>query len=305
MREHRSRPGVLLSSKCLRYTVAAVLSLAAAYPEERGASRFEQRIWKGDFVQTRPMGTAVRLLSWNIERGLRLAEIAATIEREAPGICLLQEVDVNAGRTGRRNIGEALARQLCYNYAAAAEFQELSQGKSGSPAFQGQAILTLFPLRSVRVIRFEHQSEFWRPRWYLPNWSLFQRRLGGRIAQVAELGDPAAPLVVYNVHLESRGSERLCLLQLEEVLADAARYPDTTPLVIAGDFNTASRALIGHIEEAGFKGAIESPAVTTKRGKILDWIFVRRLSFRNGTVHSDVRASDHYPLTVDLLLQPE
>jgi len=283
-----------------------VLSLAAAYPEERGANCFEQRTWKGDFGQTRPMGTAVRLLSWNIERGLRLAGIAAAIEREAPGICLLQEVDVNAGRTGRRNIGEALARQLRYNYAAAAEFQELSQSKSGSPAFQGQAILTLFPLRSVRVIRFEHQSEFWRPRWYLPNWTLFQRRLGGRIAQVAELGDPAAPLVVYNLHLESRGSERLRLLQLEEVLSDIAQYPDATPVVIAGDFNTASTSLIGRIEEAGFQGAIKSPAITTKRGKILDWIFVRgRLSFRNGRVHSDVRASDHYPLTVDLLFQPE
>jgi endonuclease/exonuclease/phosphatase family metal-dependent hydrolase len=152
-----------------------------------------------------PLKPALKLLTWNIERGLRLAEIAAAIKQEAPDVCLLQEVDVNARRTGRQNIAESLARQLGYNYVAVAEFQELGQGEAESPAFQTQAILTSLPIRSVRIIRFENQTGFWRPKWYLPNWSVFQRRSGGRVALVAELDTSESRLVVYNLHLESRG----------------------------------------------------------------------------------------------------
>ena len=38
--------------------------------------------------------------------------------------------------------------------------------------------------------------------------------------------------------------------------------------------------------------------VTTIRGSALDWIFVRGpLKFEKGLIHSDAKASDHFPLT--------
>jgi hypothetical protein len=54
------------------------------------------------------------------------------------------------------------------NYAFGREFEELSQGSSGSPAYHGQATLSRWPLSNARLIRFREQSHFWRPRWYLP-----------------------------------------------------------------------------------------------------------------------------------------
>ena len=53
-----------------------------------------------------------------------------------------------------------------------------------------------------------------------------------------ELDRAGQLLVIYNLHLESRTNEDGRLLQLEEFLRDAVRYPASTPVIIAGDLNT-------------------------------------------------------------------
>jgi endonuclease/exonuclease/phosphatase family metal-dependent hydrolase len=212
-------------------------------------------------------------------------------------------VDLNSRRTGRRNIAEELARSLRMPYLFAAE---LGQGSRDSPAYHGQAILTSLAASSPRIIRFAHQTGFWKPRWYLPNWSVFQRRAGGRLALVAEVDVGGRPLVVYNAHLESRGSEQLRKLQIEEILADTRRYPADAPILIAGDFNTrrTSTPVVAALLKAGFDIAVGNK-VTTPRGSALDWIFVRGpLLFEKGAIHSDTKASDHFPLSVVIHLDP-
>lgn len=243
---------------------------------------------------------AGRLVSWNIERGERLREVAAALKEIRPAIVLLQEVDLHAARTGRADVAQELADTLKMHYLFAPEFEELGQGNRGRPAYHGQAVLTALPASSARVIRFRDQSDFWKPRWYLPNWRIFQRRTGGRLALVAELGSGTERLVVYNVHLESRGSEERRRRQIEDVISDAERYPDNVPIVLAGDLNTRAdnTPVAGALIRAGFRQAV-GRQVTTAAGKALDWIFVRGpLSFTGGTVHSSVRASDHFPLSV-------
>jgi len=247
---------------------------------------------------------SLQVLSWNIERGSRFPAVRETLVEKAPELLLLQEVDLNARRSGGRNVAEELARRLLLNYIFAAEFEELGQATDPSSAYHGQAILTSLPMRAARVVRFQAQSGYWRPRWFLPNWPILQRRRGGRLALVAEVGEQEAPLVVCNVHLESRGSERRRLSQLEDLLADLQAYEDSTPVVIAGDFNVSSPSspVIRRLEQARFRKALGG-AVTTKRGATLDWIFVRGdMTFRDAVVHEDVKASDHYPLTVRLSL---
>jgi len=59
------------------------------------------------------------------------------------------------------------------------------------------------------LIRFQRQSDFWRPRWWIPNMPLFQEQLGGRIALLTEVRIVGRPLAVYNLHLESRGDDQL------------------------------------------------------------------------------------------------
>ena len=260
--------------------------------------------YQGTFSNVPEAGQNLKLLNWNIERGLQFSGIVRAIEGERPDICILQEVDLNARRTGHRNVAEELARRFELNYVFGVEFKELGQGSESAPAYHGQAVLSALPIRSSYILRFINQSDYWQPRWYLPNWRTLQRRLGGRMALVAEIEAGGASLVVYDIHLESREHESLRLLQLEEVLADANRYWPGIPLILAGDLNTKSHAspLIKRLDEAGFRNALgKETVVTNPKGDSLDWIFVRGpLRFENGKVHHEIVASDHYPISVSI-----
>jgi len=257
------------------------------------------RLWKGEFASARPLRT-IRVVDWNIDRGKRLTSVAAELERENPDLCLLQEVDLFAARSGNRNISEELARRLKLNYVFAPEFQELSQGTSERPSYQGQAILTRLPIRSVRVLRFREQSGFWKPRSYLPHWSILQRRLGGRLAMAVELEFAGGMLVVYNAHLESRSFGRIQSLQLDEILADARRYPASTPIVLAGDLNTKynAAAFAEKLRKTGWRSVFGNRLPRTHLFVCsLDWVLVHGpLEIAQAKVVRGVGASDHFPI---------
>jgi endonuclease/exonuclease/phosphatase family metal-dependent hydrolase len=256
-------------------------------------------VWRGRTLPTVPMPCELKVLTWNIERGRRLPGVAETLAREASTLALLQEVDVHARRTGRRHVPEELATRLALNYFFGVEFEEMGQGRRDAPAYQGQATLTALPVLSTRVLRFQNQTGYWEPRWYLPNWAIFQRRTGGRMALVSELGNQDRMLVVYNVHLESREDEGLRLRQMRELLRDADRYPQGAAFVVAGDLNTRrpDAPAITALVDAGFRLAAGGE-VTTLRGAALDWIFVRGpLEFNAAAVHRETVASDHFPVS--------
>ncbi|NLT65321.1 MAG: hypothetical protein GXX84_01805 [Acidobacteria bacterium] len=247
-------------------------------------------------------GCNLKVVSWNIERGLQFEAVKAALQKMKPEVVLLQEVDLNAQRTGRLNIAGQLADSLGMNYYFAREFEELGQGSRKDPAYHGQAVLTALPVYSTRIIRFKNQTGFWKPRWFIPNWGMFQRRTGGRIAFVTELQAGSRKVVIYNVHLESRNSERLRLSQIEQVIEDAARYPADTPILIAGDLNTRQEnpPAVEALLRSNFRRAV-GREITTSEGKALDWMFVRGpLNFTQGKVHREIRASDHFPLSVNL-----
>jgi endonuclease/exonuclease/phosphatase family metal-dependent hydrolase len=193
------------------------------------------------------------------------------------------------------------------NYAFAPEFEELSQGTEEGSAYHGQATLTSLPIRSSRILRFQHQSGFWKPNALLiSSFPLLQRREGGRIALVTELDNGGKTLVVYNLHLESRGSEHGRLLQLNEVLADAERYPPETVVIVAGDLNTKIRTspVIPRLREAGYRSAFGDRKVRTHIiVGALDWIFARGpIQFDDPQVLRDAHASDHFPISVEVKL---
>ena len=179
----------------------------------------------------------LRIVSWNIDRGLRLRKIIDFLECQNADLLILQEVDLNARRTQRVNVAQEIARQLGMNYVFGREFEELTQGSPTSPAYHGQATLSRWPLSHPRLIRFRRQSNFWRPRWFLPHTEPFQERLGGRVALVTQIEGAGRGLTVYNLHLESRGNNDLRLAQLEEVLQDAAKFAPQSSTLLAGDLN--------------------------------------------------------------------
>ena len=255
-------------------------------------------------------GPEVRVINWNIERGLKLAKIIDFLDSQNADLLILQEADLNARRTRRLHIAEEIARRLGMNYVFGREFEELTQGSRSSPAYHGQATLSRWRFSNPRVIRFHRQSGFWRPRWFLPRTEPFQERIGGRLALVTELHRAGRRLAVYNMHLESRGNDDLRLAQLDEVLQDAAREAPGSPTLLAGDLNFDA----SHILEArstqglNFRSAIALPSPHTtpahglfQRRRPIDWAFLSGpVGATDGRVHSDVNASDHYPISFTL-----
>lgn len=254
--------------------------------------------------------SSIRVVDWNIDRGLQLTAIVDFLGDLNADILLLQEVDINARRTHRLNIAREIAQKLRLNYVFGREFVELSQGSKADPAWHGQATLSRWKISNPRVIHFQRQSNFWKPRWFLPRHEPFQERLGGRIALAAETEITGVSLLSYNLHLESRANDALRLSQLEEVVHDATAFNSTYPLVLAGDLNlNASRLGVTDVlGRGGFRDAAPTARVPTtpprhllESGRHIDWAFVRGpIKVKSTQVHSSIKASDHYPISFDV-----
>jgi endonuclease/exonuclease/phosphatase family metal-dependent hydrolase len=252
---------------------------------------------------------SVRVVSWNIDRGSKLHKVIEFLAGEKADIVLLQETDLNARRTHHINVAREIAQKLAMNYVFGREFQELTQGTKTSPAYHGQATLSRWPLSNCRIIRFQKQSHFWRPHWFLPEISPFQERLGGRLALVSDANIAGKTIVTYNAHLESRADDQLRCSQLEEVLEDSKRHTSNTAVLLTGDFNmdVSQGPAAGAITRAQFQDAFANhheattPGSFLEHGRIIDWIFTRgRVRSIEPLVHRSVSASDHYPLSINV-----
>ena len=254
----------------------------------------------------------ILVVDWNIDRGLKLDGIVDFLADTGADLILLQEVDLNARRTRHLDIARDIARKLQMNYVFGREFQELTQGSETSPAYHGQATLSPWPLSNSRILRFRNQSQFWSPRWFLPNVEPFQERVGGRMALVSEVTISCRKLLIYNLHLESRGNDRMRISQINECLRDLSRFRSETPIVLAGDFNLdAARSDVATLmARAQFRGTAPKKCARTTpshfpfdQGKTIDWIFTRGIvRAENLRIHNTVSASDHFPLSVNLYL---
>jgi endonuclease/exonuclease/phosphatase family metal-dependent hydrolase len=254
---------------------------------------------------------SIRVVNWNINRGLRLQRVIEFLASAKADVVLLQESDLNARRTHHLNVAKEIAQKLQLNYVFGREFQELTQGSRALPAYHGQAALSRWPLSNSRILRFQKQSDFWRPRWFLPEIEPFQERIGGRLALVCEATIAGKRVVTYNLHLESKGDDALRCSQIDETLEDARQYNLNTPIVLAGDFNldvSEGRAAAA-ISKGQFQDAFANQHVPTtphlflEPGRSIDWIFVRGpIHATSASVHSSISASDHYPLSVVLSL---
>ena len=252
---------------------------------------------------------SIRVVNWNIDRGLRLQKVIEFLASAKADVFLLQESDLNARRTHHLNVAKEIAQKLQMNYVFGREFQELTQGSRASPAYHGQATLSRWPLSNSRILRFQKQSNFWRPRWFLPEVEPFQERIGGRLALVCETTIAGKRLVTYNLHLESKGDDALRYSQIEETMEDARRYDISTPIVLAGDLNldVSREPASTAIDRAQFQDAFTNRHARTtphsflEQGRTIDWIFTRGpIRAVEPRVHCSISASDHYPLSVTL-----
>src|SRR5271166_5158441 len=256
----------------------------------------------------------LRVVSWNINRGQQLDGVIEFLRRTPADLILLQETDVNARRTQYRNVAREIAQVLRMDYVFGCEFEELTQGDHNSPAYHGQATLSRLPISESRILRFRRQSGFWRPRWYIPKIHLFQRRLGARMALVSHISWLETQLILYNVHLESRGKDALRCSQLAEILQDVQRYESAVPIIVAGDFNfdlsrqpAASLLAVSPLNSPFQSGTVRPTTTRSRlgRARTIDWILIRGpLACVGAELHDFVLASDHYPVSLTLMPKP-
>lgn len=252
---------------------------------------------------------SIRVVNWNIDRGLRLQKVIEFLASAKADVLLLQESDLNARRTHHLNVSKEIAQKLQMNYVFGREFLELTQGSRTSPAYHGQATLSRWPLSNSRILRFQKQSNFWRSHWFLPEIEPFQERIGGRLALVCEAAVAGKRVVTYNLHLESKGDDALRCSQIVETLEDTRRYDASTPVVLAGDLNLDASVgpASASISQAQFQNLFANHHIPTTPGSFLDpgrtidWIFARGpIRASQPQVGRAVSASDHYPLSVTL-----
>jgi endonuclease/exonuclease/phosphatase family metal-dependent hydrolase len=199
------------------------------------------------------------------------------------------------------------------DYVFGREFEELAQGSPATPAYHGQTTLSRLPLSHPHIIRFRDQSTFWRPRWFIPPLPSLQRRLGGRMALVCEIRHEDRTLAIYNMHLESRGSDELRIRQLSQILTHVGQRSAKMPSLIAGDFNfDLSR---GPATSLIAESAIDSPFASlggrstilkSRKGRPaeIDWMFTRgTVATSHPVIHDSIVASDHFPLSLELCLR--
>ena len=209
-----------------------------------------------------------------------ILEQAAALSRA--DIVILNEVDWGLKRTNYRNVARELAGAMQMNYVFAVEFVEVDSLTLGTETLEGEtsadkakmienlavdkkrtlglhgtAILSRFPLRNSRVVRFINQGHDWyhdekngvskleegkRKGVQLVFGEKIMRevRRGGRMMLVADISDASIPggaLTVVATHLEDKAKPSERLAQLEEVLAEIRNVDH--PVIIAGDMNTS------------------------------------------------------------------
>lgn len=240
----------------------------------------------------------LKIVTWNIQRGVEFDEIVTTLRAVSADILLLQEVDMFCRRSGSRHVARDLATALGMNWVAAGEFQEVGEGRRGMAALSGQAVLSKYQIDDPMVIVFAAQARFrWR---FNPG----QPRRGGRIA----LRVRTAGLLIYNAHIESGGNDSLRRSQLDQLVADHANAaPADAAVIIAGDFNNppAIRSMMfERLKEAMFVDALvtdERRRTTINREHAIDWIFLKNLVSLGGEVMPLNGISDHYPVVATLV----
>jgi endonuclease/exonuclease/phosphatase family metal-dependent hydrolase len=264
----------------------------AGYVTEPRLSDAEIHAIAGEPVRLTSMSISrpLRIVTWNIERGVRLQKIVTTLKALEPDIVLLQEVDRYCKRSGNLDVARELGRLLEMNWVSAGEFQEIGEAKGTVAAMTGQAILSRDAITDASVIVFADQSSM---RWRL---NPLQPRRGGRIALRAR----TAGLLVYSLHLESVGGDHQRSSQLKDVLSDQS-WQRVDDVVIAGDFNNAvgfRSSMFAGFGSAGFVDALgNAPRRTAVNlSHPIDWLFAKGARHASGRVERVEHASDHYPL---------
>jgi endonuclease/exonuclease/phosphatase family metal-dependent hydrolase len=182
------------------------------------------------------LNQAVRLVTWNIEKGKRWPLLERCLESEAirsADILCLQEVDEGMARSGNRRIAHEIGERLGMQVVFGKTFKEFTKGideerfvpGENATAIQGNAILCRLPIVGSKNVRLPQCADHSRRT---------ERREGNRHVLIVRLDCGGQVLTVANTHLEVFGTARCRARQVKFILDSVPEGP----AIIAGDFNT-------------------------------------------------------------------
>lgn len=269
----------------------------------------------------RPDRRFLRVVSWNIQRGLYLDALIAVL-RSHPVLAdldalMLNEVDLGMARSGNRDVAWEIGQALGLEHVFGNSYLCLSFGdaRDGAPqgenavGLHGNAIFSRWPIVaaqnvSIHVTRDKFQSS--------------EKRLGAKRALWAELDTPLGRIVLANAHLDSVASPQQRATQLADLIASATRAG--TPLLLGGDLNThtydirTTGALLKNLwlklVRGGFPHGVyhymhpwelyETPVFAALDAADLDWrsfndLTIGTLRYEVGTFDSESSVREHLP----------
>lgn len=195
----------------------------------------------GDFSRTDPPSRpSYRFIAWNVERGIefegQLAAFRTHPYLKTGDVVLLTETDVGMARSQNRAVAQELAAELGMHFVFVPCYLNLSKGSGvehqvegeNALGLHGNAILSRYPIRSVRPIHLENGIDKMAGR---------EKRLGQQTVLAAEVEFPNLRATAVCVHLDANSTQRHRAEQMRRVLdgldADG-------PVIIGGDWNTTT-----------------------------------------------------------------
>ena len=238
----------------------------------------------------KPRDVAVRAVSYNIKHGagmdgkVDLQRTANVLKKLQPDFVGLQEVDLNASRSGKKNQANELARMLDM-HPGFGSFMDYQGGR------YGMAVLSRHPIVHVESVRLPGGNE-------------------PRVALIAEARLPTGGTVLLvNVHFDWVGDDKYRFGQASH-LAKHLSAQDK-PFILLGDFNDGpdSRTLalfdkIAHRTQKPKEDRLTFSS--TKPEREIDFIFCApRDAWQVGRVEviTEPMASDHRPVVAELTLK--
>jgi endonuclease/exonuclease/phosphatase (EEP) superfamily protein YafD len=274
-----------------RFALLVLITLAIGLlaPSPWFAAKRVGAVEPGPGIASAPATLAVASL--NIAKVTEIELMAREIEqdallRTADAVLLQETVKLSSGELSS---GEMLAKRL----GRVAAFASPDEGKT----FTGLAILSLRPLRDVRVRQLKNVNLVFRTR--------------KRIALAATVDTPYGPVRIINVHLDTRINPKERLEQLGPALEEAAAFAG--PVIIGGDFNTNDMQWVSHVvpvpypgwqaaavrklmTEKGFSTPFELRRATFDHLRMqLDWLFTNRLPALRYSIQP-IDFSDHHAI---------
>ena len=279
----------------------------------------------------------LKILTWNIERGVKADELAAYINRINPEVVCLQEVDWANERTKNADVLDLIARATSMAGVFGTEFFEIQTPhrarELAGGGVQGNAILTRISPRKCFRIELPVAFDWLNPPENKKEIVQREKRVGARFALCAEFSYFGRPIVICSTHFEDKDGGVEGRFTQFKSLAETLRTitPESATSIIAGDFNSLENWITWltgtsrrstslrkpcHVSECrwwkeqllpttGYKDPFTCRNWTYQRLRIyrekLDWIAVRNCQVSEQGI-GNFNSSDHRPIWAQIKL---